>query len=62
MTNQTMVFPEPAIETRGDQAYQGSSHVKAKSNARFPCTHKKEPVDFQLLNILPWKNHFVVPL
>jgi hypothetical protein len=27
--------------------------VKVKSNARFPCTHKKEPVDFQLLNTLP---------
>jgi hypothetical protein len=28
--------------------------AKAKSNARILCIHK-EPVDFQLLNILPWK-------
>jgi len=26
--------------------------VKVNSNVRFPCTHKKEPVDFQLLNRL----------
>jgi hypothetical protein len=27
--------------------------VKVKSNSRFPCIHKKEPIDFQLLNTLP---------
>jgi hypothetical protein len=36
---------------------QESCMAKIKSDARFPCTHKKEPVDFHRLNILPSKNH-----
>ena len=31
--------------------------MKSKNNTRFPCIHKKEPVDFHWLNILPRKNH-----
>jgi len=43
------------------ETVSGLRGVKVKSNVRFPCTHKKEPVDFQLLNTLLWKNHWAVP-
>jgi hypothetical protein len=49
--NQTTLFPEPAIETGDDD--QGRRMVKAKSNARFPCIHKKGSADFHCLNIVP---------
>ena len=49
-TNQNTLFPDPATESEMVSCLRT---VKVKSNARFPCTHKKEPVDFQSLNTLP---------
>ena len=51
-------FPSPLR----DQEMTMSCRVgKSEKNAHFLCIHKKEPVDFHSLNILPWKNHRDVP-
>ena len=42
-TNQKTLFPDPAMKTSEDQ---GLTRDECQSNARFPCIHKKEPVDF----------------
>ena len=55
-----MLFPDPATELRNEnlndqelnQLMLGEDRGKL-SNARFPCTHKNDPVDFHSLNILP---------
>jgi hypothetical protein len=58
--DQSMLFPDPATELRNEnssdqepnQSMLGEDQEKL-SNARFPCTHKNDPVDFHSLNILP---------
>jgi len=32
-----------------------------KQNIRFPWIQRSEPEDFQVSNLLPWRNHWVVP-
>jgi hypothetical protein len=32
-----------------------------KQNLRFPWIQRSEPLDFQVLNLSPWRNHSVVP-
>ena len=52
-TNQSMLFPEPAI--RG--GCQRPSRWKGQENVRFPWSHKNEALDFHSVKILPRKNH-----
>jgi hypothetical protein len=44
-TNQRILLPEPATESRDDQG-SGLRTVRVKSDIRFPCIHKNGPVDF----------------
>jgi hypothetical protein len=41
-----MLLPDPATELKGGQGDDQELTLGAENNARFPCTHKKEPVDF----------------
>ena len=58
ITNQMMLFPDPATNL---VSVKGASLYNAERNARFPWTHKREPVDFHSTKILPWKNQTAVP-
>ena len=57
MTNQRMLFPDPAMQI-GDHQVLNS---KDKRNLRFPWIQRRGPIDIQPFNFLPWKNHLAVP-
>ena len=44
--NQMTLFPEPAIEQEIIRGHHMMNGNVGKSNARFPCIHKKGSVDF----------------
>ena len=58
MTNQSTLFPEPAMGLE----VKPHGMVINKRNIRLPCSHKKEPMDFHWVNVVLRKNHRDVPL
>jgi len=59
MTNQSMLFPEPAM---GLKKVKTHGIENDKRDTRLPCSHKKEPVDFHRVKMVLRKNHRDVPL
>ena len=61
ITNQRMLFPEPATMVQRSGSLRVSKYRRA--DARFPWTHNKDVVDmhFHSMKILPWKNQVAVP-
>jgi hypothetical protein len=53
-------FPRARYENQG--LSEGASLDDAERNARFPWTHKSEPLDFHSIKKSPRKNQTAVPL
>jgi hypothetical protein len=55
ITNQNMLFPEPATQVGRQLGVAARYH--GDPDARLPWTHRREPFDIQFSNTLAPKNH-----
>jgi hypothetical protein len=55
ITNQNMLFPEPAAQVGRQSGVAARYH--GDPDARLPWTHRREPFDIQSSNTLALKNH-----